>query len=376
MNEEKMKSIVVDDMLLTTDAPTAAGSKMLDGYQSLIESEAITRAKSAGYTLYGKAPVGEFALDLLGETFAGGALICNENLKNAAAQMLLRNDAMGAFCLDVNGYPRRAAAQTGLVCLKPTYGRISRSGVISLAPSAETVDVLARNTKDCRELFDAIAEQGKAEHTPVHRVAVLTSFDEGVNGEVKRKMDIAVSKLEKCGISTTYIENNVIFASKAAWNILLCAELCKSTARYDGIRYGHRAEHFANLDELYTNSRTEGFGDLAKAAILYGSEVLSTENYQKIYNKALRARRVIADEFAQLFERFDAILLPTCSQMAYPEEQVKKEKHVAFEENRFTASASLTGLPAVVAGHVQMIGRANAEHALLDIAKILAGEGV
>jgi len=369
-----MKNIVVDDMFLTTDMPTTAGSKMLAKYQSPIASEALECAQAAGYTLYAQVPVGEFAIDLLGETSATGAWIYNENLKNATAQMLLWGDAVGALCLDVNGYPRRAAAQTGLICLKPTYGAISRHVVVSVAPSGETVDILARNVEDCRELFNAIAKQSKTERAPVRRVALLTSLDTDMNAEVKRNINIAISNLEKSGIALTYVENSIISASKAAWNVILSAEFCKSTARYDGIRYGHRANSFSNLDELYTNSRTEGFGDLTKAVILYGSDVLSSENYQKVYEKALRVRRVIAEEFAKIFEDFDAVLLPACSQMVYPAKQVEKDKYIAFEENRFTAPASLTGLPAIVAGYVQMIGKANCEHSLLNVAKILAGE--
>jgi aspartyl-tRNA(Asn)/glutamyl-tRNA(Gln) amidotransferase subunit A len=206
-------------------------------------------------------------------------------------------------------------------------------------------------------------------------VAVFSTLDFDMDGEVKQKVNTAVSNLQKNGISVTYIENSILAASKAAWNIILCAELCKSTARYDGVRYGYRTKDFATLDELYTNSRTEGFGDLTKAAILYGSEVLSAENYQKVYEKALRVRRVIAEEFEKLFQDFDAILLPACSQMVYTEADVKKDKYIAFEENRYTAPATLAGLPAVISGGVQIIGRANAEDALLDVAKILAGEG-
>ena len=374
MNEQKMKRIVADDMFLTTDAPTSAGSKMLEGYQSLIDAEVVLRAKAAGYVLYGIAPAGEFSIDLLGETAAGGADIQNGTLKNLSAQTLLWNDATAALYFDVNGYPRRAAAQAGLVCLKPTYGRISREGVVSVAPSGETVDVLARDVQECRKLFCAVAEKGEAEASVIRRVAVLTDLQNDVDGDVKQKIETALKNLEKSGIRTTYVENGVFCVAKAAWNVILCAELCKNTARYDGVRYGHRAEKFSTLEELYTTSRTEGFGDLIKAAILYGSEVLSSENYQKIYEKALRVRRVIAEEFAKLFEQFDAILLPACSSMVYAEEQLKTDKYVAFEENRFTAPASLTGLPAVVAGYVQLIGKANSEHALLDIAKILAGE--
>lgn len=374
MNEPKMKRIVADDMFLTTGRASVASSKMLDGYQSLIDAEVLLRAKAAGYILYGIAPAGEFGIDLLGETAAGGAYIQNGTLKNLSAQTLLWNDATAALCFDVNGYPRRAAAQAGLVCLKPTHGAISREGIVSVAPSAETVDVLAKSAKDCRELFDAVAEKGKAEVSVIRRVAVLTDLQNDVDGDVKQKIETALKNLEKSGIRTTYVENGVFCVAKAAWNVILCAELCKNTARYDGVRYGHRAEKFSTLEELYTTSRTEGFGDLIKAAILYGSEVLSSENYQKIYEKALRVRRVIAEEFAKLFEQFDAVLLPACSSMVYAEEQLKTDKYVAFEENRFTAPASLTGLPAVVAGYVQLIGKANAEHALLNVASILAGE--
>ena len=372
---ENMKRIIVDDMFLTTDVPTTAGSRMLEGYQSPIGATAIAKAQAAGYTLAMKTPVGEFAIDLLGETAAGGAWTRDGVLKNATAKMLCWENAKGALCLDVNGYPRRAAAQMGLVCLKPTYGAISREGVVSVAPSGETVDILARNVADCRELFSAVAEKNDRNETSIRRVAVLSSLDTEMNSEVKQRINVAISNLEKSGICTTYVENSVFCAAKEAWNIILCAELCKNTARYDGIRYGHRAKNFSNLDELYTNSRTDGFGELVKAAILYGSDVLSSQNYENVFVKALRTRRVIVDAFAKLFENFDAVLLPVCSQMFYTEAQIAKEKYIAFEENRYTAPATLAGLPAIVAGGVQLIGSANTEHALLDVAKLLAGEG-
>ena len=375
MNEKQMKSIIVDDMLLTADTSTTAGSKTLAGYQGLVDADVITKALANGYTLTAKVPVGEFALDLLGETSAVGAYACDGNLKNLSAQMLCWGDAVGALCLDVNGYPRRAAAQSWLICLKPTYGAISRNGVVSVAPSGETVDVLARNTKDCRDLFFAIAEHTKKNDTPIRRVAVLTSLDTDMNCEVKRNINLAISNLEKSGISATYIENESLSLAKAAWNVILSAELCKSTARYDGIRYGHRAKNFSTLDELYTNSRTEGFGDLAKAAILYGSEVLSAKNYQAVYEKALRVRHVITEEFARLFQNFDAVLLPACSKMEYAEADVKQDQYIALEENRYTAPATLAGLPAVVAGGVQLVGNVYSEDALLDVASLLAGEG-
>ena len=375
------KKIIVDDMLLTTDAPTAAGSKMLDGYMSLLEAEALTRAKAAGYILGGKAEVGEFSFDLLGETSYRGALVKNGIIKNPTAEIVASGDAVAALCLDVNGTPRRAAAQSELVSVKPTYGRVSRYGTIPVACSGETVSVLATTASDCRALLDAIAGHDDKDGTslpealcnkvtevaPVRRIALLKNLS--ANADVTEKLDAAVAEFKANGIEVVEITSEILAAARAAWNVLMCAELCNNVSRYDGVKYGYRAENFSGLDELYTNSRTEAFGPLLKTAILFGSETLSTENYMKVYDKCLRTRRVICEEFAKLFSEVDALLLPACSTLAYAE-----NKHSVFEENLYTAPASITGLPAVVAGGVQLVGKAFSENALLDAAKILTKE--
>ena len=380
MNEMN-KKIIVDDMLLTTDAPTAAGSKMLDGYMSLLEAEALTRAKAAGYILGGKAEVGEFSFDLLGETSYRGALVKNGIIKNPTAEIVASGDAVAALCLDVNGTPRRAAAQSELVSVKPTYGRVSRYGTIPVACSGETVSVLATTASDCRALLDAIAGHDDKDGTslpealcnkvtevaPVRRIALLKNLS--ANADVTEKLDAAVAEFKANGIEVVEITSEILAAARAAWNVLMCAELCNNVSRYDGVKYGYRAENFSGLDELYTNSRTEAFGPLLKTAILFGSETLSTENYMKVYDKCLRTRRVICEEFAKLFSEVDALLLPACSTLAYAE-----NKHSVFEENLYTAPASITGLPAVVAGGVQLVGKAFSENALLDAAKILTKE--
>ncbi len=386
------KVIVADDMLLTTDMPTAAGSKMLDGYMSLLESEALTRLKACGYALGGKVAVGEFAIDLLGETSYKGAVSEGGVLKNGAAEIVKSGEALAAVCLDVNGSVRRAAAQGGLVSLKPTYGTVSRYGTIPVACSGETVSVLADSAKVCGEILDVIvghdAKDGTslsdelcsklkkgAEVAPVSRVALISSMTEGVDADVKAKLDGACAALTEGGVEVCVIENSVIASARAAWNVLMSAELCNNVSRYDGVKYGYRAESFSGIDELYTNSRTEAFGELLKTAIIFGSETLSTENYMKVYDKCLRVRRVISEEFAKLFNDFDAVLMPACSSMTYTEEQVAANKYLPYEENFYTAPASVTGLPAVVAGGVQLVGGAFSELALLDAAAIITKEG-
>ena len=386
------KSIVADDMILTLDMPTAAGSTMLEGYQSLFEAEALARLKSEGYSLIGKARVGEFAFDLIGETAAEGAIVKDGKICNASAEIVMAKEADAAICLDVNGYVRRAAAQYGLVSLKPTYGTVSRFGTVPVACSGETVSILANDTDVCRDILNVIsghdAKDGtslsdeqcaplkkNAQRAPVRRVALLTSLTEGVDSDVRARLDAAAKAFEVNGVEVVRVDNSIIASARAAWNVLMCAELCNNVSRYDGVKYGYRAESFSGIDELYTNSRTEAFGELLKTAIIFGSETLSTENYMKVYDKCLRIRRVIVEEFGKLFSEFDAILMPATSSLAYTEEQVKANKHMAFEENLYTSPASISGLPAVVAGGVQLVGRAFSENLLLDAADIITKEG-
>ena len=380
--------IVADDMILTQSLPTTAGSKMLEGYESPLESEALTRLLASGYTLVGKTDVGEFAIDLVGETSFKGVHTFNGTIKNATAETIVSGNASAALCLEVNGSVRRASAQSGLVSIKPTYGTVSRYGVIPVVSSGDTVSILASRTDVCREILSSIAGHDEkdgtslpdgicatlksdTQHTSLHRIALLSTLTHGIDATVHEWLDDAVKKLRESGVTVDVIENGVIAAARPAWNVLLCAELCKNVARYDGVRYGYRAKDFSGIDELYTNSRTEAFGELLKTAILFGSETLSNENYTKVYDKSLRVRRVITEEFAKIFEEYDAILLPACSTSSYTEEQITADTYLAFKENLYTAPASIAGLPAVVAGGVQLIGSPLSELTLLDAAEII-----
>ena len=149
----------------------------------------------------------------------------------------------------------------------------------------------------------------------------------------------------------------------------MCAELCNNVSRYDGIKYGYRSPNYTTIGELYTNSRTEAFGELLKDAILYGSETLSDYNYMKMYDKAMRVRRVISEYFGELFAEYDAVLMPAAAK-AYTEEDVKADKYISFKENIYTAPAAITGLPALVVGGVQLVGAAFSDGSLLELARI------
>ncbi len=383
------RNIVVDDMILTKNMATASGSKMLDGYMSLFDSEAVTRLEDAGYTISGKTDVGEFALDLMGESSYNGACTKDGKLASASSLALEEGDAVAAVCLDVNGSVRRSAAQSGLVSIKPTYGTVSRYGTVPVACSGETVSILSKTVNGCSEVLSTIAghddkdgtslpedicERVKKVSATVKKVAVLNSLVTLADGEVAERVEEFCKALEKNDVEVCKVDDNVIVKARAAWNILMSAELCNNVSRYDGVKYGYRSEKFTNIDELYTNSRTEAFGKLLKTAILFGSDTLSTENYMKVYDKALRTRRVICQAFAKLFAEYDAVIMPACSKLSYTQAEVKKDIYMCYKENVFTAPASITGLPAVVAGGVQLVGKAFSDAALLEAAEMAVKE--
>ncbi len=376
--------VLAEDLLLTKELPTAAGSKMLQGYVSLFEAEVLTRLAQAGYTLGGKVQVGEFGIDLVGET--AYQVENDEILQNPSAELLKEGSAQAVLGLDVNGAMRRASAQNGLVSIKPTYGTVSRYGTIPVACSGETVSVMAREASVCQEILRVIAGHDDKDGTSLsdelcakvkgageapHKVALLNSLAD-VGEDVKETLTAFQDFLAAKGISVSPVESELIASARAAWNILMSAELCNNVSRYDGVKYGYRTENFSNLDELYTNSRTEAFGELLKTVILFGSETLSTENYQKVYDKALRMRRLICEEFEKLFADYDLVLLPACSSLGYPKDH---DPFLAFEENRYTAPASITGLPALTVGGVQLIGKAFSEPTLFALAELYEKEG-
>lgn len=386
-------AVVLDDTILTTEFPTTAGSKMLEGYNSLFDAEVVEKLKKGGFAIIGKANIGELSLGLLGETsYFGTVTDENGNLSRASSEILKSGEAEAAVGLDANGSVLRSAAVSGQVCIKPTYGTVSRFGTVSVACSGETVCVSsltvdgARNVLDCIVGHDdkdgtslsedkcALLKKG-AEFNSIKKVAIAASLVNSCDAAVKAKIDAVVEILEKNGICVEAVDDSLLLCAKTAWNVLMSAELCNNVSRYDGIKYGYRSKNYTNIDELYTNSRTEAFGELLKMTVLFGSESLSTENYMPVYDKSLRIRRLICEKFAEIFESFGAILMPVCSKAFYTETDVKENKYISFDEATYTAPVFISGLPAVVVGGVQLVGSAFSENALCELAKMIEKEG-
>ena len=380
-------NIAVDDTILVKDVVTTAGSKILDGFKPLFSAEAVTRLENKGYVVSGKTNVGEFGLDLVGE-FSYYAPQ-SEKLHGSAATLVANGEVEAALGVDMNGSTRRAAALAGVDFLKPTYGTVSRYGVISCAASGEQVGVYAKDAQKVAEIMSVIAGHDDKDGTSLKdetydytiadvkgkKVALNKYLLDKADDATKAKVLAFADSLRANGVEVVEISCDMVEIANTAWQILMCAETCNNVSRYDGVKFGHRAKEYKNIDELYVNTRTEGFNFLTKAVILYGSDVLSKNRYKDCFDKSLRVRRVVAEGIAKAFENFDAILTPACGKSEYEAYDIKDAFGKVFAEGVFTAVPNLIGIPALVTNGVQLMGNHFSEATLLSLANSVEKEG-
>ncbi len=376
--------IAVDDTILVKDVPATAGSKMLENFKPLFSAEAVERLEKAGYDLAGKTNVGEFGLDLLGETSYFAPETENGNLVGAAASLVASGKVKAALNVDLNGAPRRAAAVSGVDFIKPTYGTVSRYGIIACACSGEQIGVTAANAEDVKEILTVIAghdskdgtslpaekyEYSTNEDVSAMKICIVKELYDAASAEVKANIDAYAESLKKLGATVEEISLDIVSQAKTAWQILMAAETTNNLSRFDGVKYGYRTPEYKNIDELYVKSRSEAMGFLTKATIIYGSDVLAKAKYEKCYDKSLRIRRVVCDKVREVLSKYDAILAPACSQVSYKPYDVTDAFEKVYGESVFTAIPSITGIPAMVTKGVQLIADSYKESVLLSIAK-------
>ncbi|MBR4072930.1 MAG: hypothetical protein IKK24_03200 [Clostridia bacterium] len=374
-------TVAVDDTILVKDAPTTAGSRILEGFSPLFSAEAVTRLEDKGYTVSGKTCVGEFGLDLAGEFSYYSEK--DTDIKGAAAQLVSEGAVGAALGVDMNGATRRAAALSGVDFLKPTYGTVSRYGIVSCAASGEQLGVYAKGVQKIAEVMSVIAGHDEKDGTSLKtekydyvtdsavsgkRVCLVKELLEKADEETRTRIKNYADKLRANGVTVEEISLDFFDYANTAWWILMTAETCNNVSRYDGVKYGFRAKEYKNIDELYVNTRTEGFNFLTKAVILYGSDVLSKNRYDECYGKSLKVRRVIAQRFEELMKNYDAVLTPVCSKTAYEAYDISEAFEKVYSESIFTAVANLIGTPALVSGGVQLMGKHFDESLLLSLA--------
>ncbi|MBQ2974329.1 MAG: hypothetical protein IJE19_08235 [Clostridia bacterium] len=376
--------IAVDDTILVKDVPSTAGSKMLENFKPLFSAEAVERLEKAGYAIAGKANVGEFGLDLLGETSYFAPETENGNLVGASAALVASGKVKAALNVDLNGAPRRAAAVSGVDFIKPTYGTVSRYGVIACACSGEQIGVTAANADDAKEILSVIAghdskdgtslpaekyEYSTSEDVAGMKICIVKELYDAASADVKANIDAYAESLKKIGAAVDTVSLDIVSQAQTAWQILMAAETTNNLSRFDGVKYGYRTPEYKNIDELYVKSRSESMGFLTKATIIYGSDVLAKAKYEKCYDKSLRMRRIVCDKAREVLAKYDAILTPACSQTSYKPYDIADAFEKVYEESIFTAIPSITGMPAMVTKGVQLIADSYKESVLLSIAK-------
>ena len=377
-------AVAVEDTVLMAGVPATAGSKMLEKFVPLHDAEVVSRLKKSGYDVAGKVNVGEFGLDLLGETSYFGCMK-DENGKLISASAAVAKEVKGVLSVDLNGAPRRGAALSDVLFVKPTYGTVSRYGVIPCACSAEQVGVFSAKAEDAASILSAVSGHDAKDGTslPVQKyeynangsvkglkVCVLKDYVDKADDEMKAFIDKAVSKLAEGGAEISYESSNMADAVGSAWFAMMCAESCNNISRYDGVKFGFRAEGYKNIDELYTKSRSEAFGLLTKTVVLYGSDVLSKNRYFSCYDKALRVRRKAKEFLDGIFAKYDMILIPPCSKSSYESATCE----TVYAETVFTALASIAGVPAATCNGVQLVADRFNENKLLSAAAHIRGE--
>lgn len=362
------------DIFCTKGVKTTAGSKMLDNFISPYNATVVEKALTAGLVTLGKVNMDEFAMGSSNENSYYGATKNPWALdrvpggsSGGSAAAVAADLAPFSTGTDTGGSIRQPASFCGLTGIKPTYGRVSRFGMIAYASSFDQAGPIARSAEDCAYLLGAIAGHDAKDSTSVNRatedyVAQLNQplagtrigiprqyFNmAGLDADVKTSIAAALKQLEQLGATLVEIDLSTTDAAIPAYYLLASAEASSNLSRYDGVRYGYRCENPANLTDLYLRSRSEGFGSEVQRRILIGTYALSAGYYDAYYVKAQKVRRLIQNDFLKAFEQVDFIAGPTAPTTAYKIGE-KQDPVAMYLGDIYTIAVNLAGLPAISA---------------------------
>ena len=349
---------------------TTCGSKMLSNFVSPYDATVIQRFKAAGTVSLGKTNMDEFAMGSSNETSWFGPVknpwdqgrVPGGSSGGAAACIAARM-APAATGTDTGGSIRQPAALCGLTGLKPTYGVVSRYGMIAFASSLDQAGPMAKSAEDCALMLNAMAGFDERDSTSLERPAEdyardldkpLTGlkiglpkefFGEGMDAEVRATVEVALDEYRKLGAVTVEITLPNSGLSVPAYYVLAPAEASSNLSRFDGVRYGYRAPEYTDLKDMYEKSRAQGFGAEVKRRILIGAYVLSHGYYDAYYLQAQRLRRLIAEDFAKAFETCDVIMGPTSPSVAFAFGAKSANPVQMYLSDIYTISTNLAGLP-------------------------------
>jgi aspartyl-tRNA(Asn)/glutamyl-tRNA(Gln) amidotransferase subunit A len=398
--------VAIKDVLNLKDTTTTCASKILENYVSIYTATAVQRLINEDAIIIGKTNMDEFAMGSSTENSAFGPVL------NPVDESKVPGGSSGGSCVavaaglshaalgtDTGGSIRQPASFCGVVGLKPTYGRVSRYGMVALASSFDQIGPFANSVADAARVLQIIAGHDEKDSTSarmpipdycsfltndVKRVKIglpREAFGEGLNTEVREAIEESIDKLRTAGADIIEVGLPHSQYNIATYYILMTAEASSNLARYDGARYGYRSPNVKDLTSMYVNSRSEGFGAETKRRIMLGTYVLSAGYYDAYYRKAQKVRRLIQNDFFNAFKSVDCILMPTSPTTAFGFGEKSNDPLAMYLSDIYTVSANLAGIPAIsipcgvdskgLPIGVQVVGKQFDEGTILKVADFL-----
>ena len=364
--------IAIKDNICTNGIKTTCSSKMLENFVPFYDATVIEKLEDAGAIIIGKTNMDEFAM---GSSTENSAIKKTKNpwdlervpggSSGGSAAAVACDIAPCALGTDTGGSIRQPASFCNVVGLKPTYGLVSRYGIVAYASSLDQVGPLTKSVEDAAILLNVIAGKDEKDTTSADipkkdylksikddikgkKIGVPTEFiSDGINKDVKKAYEENLNTLKELGAEIIEIKLDYAKYSLPTYYIIATAEASSNLGRYDGIRYGHRAKDFSSLDELYVKSRTEGFGDEVKRRIMLGTYVLSSGYYDAYYKRGQKVRTLIIDDFKKAFEKCDVIAIPTTPNTSFKFGEKTSNPLEMYLEDIYTVPVNIAGLPGI-----------------------------
>ncbi len=364
--------VAIKDNICTKDMRTTCSSKILENFKPFYSAQTVLNLEKAGAVMIGKTNMDEFAMGSTTETSAFGVTKNPWNKEHVpggssggSCAAVAAKECFYALGSDTGGSIRQPSSFCGVTGIKPTYGTISRYGLIAYGSSLEQIGPIAKDVTDCAVILEAIASYDKKDSTSIKRESYNFTLElkdgvkgmkigipkdymgEGLDGEVKDAVWKAAKELEKQGAIIEEFNLSLVEYIIPAYYIIASAEASSNLARFDGVKYGYRSKEFEGLHQMYKKSRSEGFGTEVKRRIMIGSFVLSSGYYDAYYLKAWKVRNLIKQSFYNAFEKYDMILEPVAPTTAPKLSESLKDPLKMYLSDIYTVSANLAGLPAI-----------------------------
>ena len=376
-NDNSLKGIpiAVKDLFCTKNMPTTAGSKILENFNPTYESFVTQKLINQGSMFVGKTNLDEFAMgsatntsyfgDTINPLSNEGSPLAPGGSSGGSAAAVAADLCLGATGTDTGGSIRQPASFCGVVGIKPTYGICSRWGIAAFASSLDQAGIFSKNVTDASILLKEMAGHDLRDSTSSNvkipnfsenlnidlkgkKIGIPKEYTiDGISDEINEVWEQAIKSLEQKGAIIQHISLPHTKYALPTYYIIAPAEASSNLARYDGVKYGHRAENAKSLDDMYELTRSEGFGKEVKRRILIGTYVLSAGYYDAYYLKAQKVRKLIADDFVKAFKECDLILTPTAPSAAFPLNEKQDDPIKMYLNDVFTVPASLAGIPGI-----------------------------